>query len=291
MGKTIIAYVPVVHRGYLDFLCRHVGLETDVFVLGEEVLKEFRGTPDLDYLRKDMRALRPEDARSALAALHLEKYRPRIYVADIAVLNRVNDGRKIVMPDDEISRGVCSKYLNGCEVLYDPFFLRWESRTAVEERNVCCEKTVSFEGMVAGMMSRAFSESAYATNLWRHVGAVIARDGHVLLAGHNTQIPSRHTPYYEGDARMFFKQGLHFELTTDIHAEALLIATAAKTGTCLEGSDLFITTFPCPPCAKLVARSGLKRCYFATGYAVLDGERIMKDYDLEIIQVVMPENV
>ena len=109
----------------------------------------------------------------------------------------------------------------------------------------------------------------------------------MLLAAHNTQVPSPRTPYYEGDPRMFFKRGLHFELTTDDHAERRLIAEAARRGIALEGSDLFVTTFPCPPCGKQVAHTGFRRCYFAEGYAVLDSERILRDNSIEIIRVEM----
>ncbi|OGF76429.1 hypothetical protein A3H65_01200 [Candidatus Giovannonibacteria bacterium RIFCSPLOWO2_02_FULL_45_14] len=135
------------------------------------------------------------------------------------------------------------------------------------------------------MMDKAITESKKATNLWRQVGAVVARDGNVLATGFNKQVPSQHTPYYEGDARMFFKRGLNIELTTDQHAESVVISEAAKKGIALLGADLYISTFPCPPCAKIVAAAGIKRCYFLSGYSMLDGERILKDSGVEIIQV------
>ena len=85
---------------------------------------------------------------------------------------------------------------------------------------------------------------------------------------------------------MFFKKGRHIELTTDQHAESVVISEAAKKGIALEGADLYMSTFPCPPCAKLVAAAGIRRCYFSSGYAMLDGERILKDRGVEIIRVV-----
>ena len=84
---------------------------------------------------------------------------------------------------------------------------------------------------------------------------------------------------------MFFKRGLNIELTTDQHAESVVISEAAKKGIALLGADLYISTFPCPPCAKIVAAAGIKRCYFLSGYSMLDGERILKDSGVEIIQV------
>ena len=84
---------------------------------------------------------------------------------------------------------------------------------------------------------------------------------------------------------MFFKRGVHIELTTDAHAESRLISEAANRGISIAGADLYVTTFPCPPCAKVVAPSGIRRCYFASGYAMLDGERVLRDADIEIVFV------
>ena len=70
-------------------------------------------------------------------------------------------------------------------------------------------------------------------------------------------------------------------------AEAQLVAAAAKQGISLEGASMYVTTFPCPPCAKLVAYSGIKKLYYADGYGVLDGERVLKSQGVEIVFVKM----
>ena len=48
---------------------------------------------------------------------------------------------------------------------------------------------------------------------------------------------------------------------------------------------MIVTDFPCPPCAKLVAYSGIKKLFYLKGYAMLDGERILKDAGVEIIKI------
>ena len=45
---------------------------------------------------------------------------------------------------------------------------------------------------------------------------------------------------------------------------------------------MYVTVFPCPPCAKLIAYSGIKRLYCGGGYAVLDGEEVLKSNGVEI---------
>jgi dCMP deaminase len=192
------------------------------------------------------------------------------------------------MPDEEECRVIAARHLEGRPVTFDrSIFLRWDRKTVLAEQEVHPHRTVPFVGAVAEVMRCASSEAALATNLWRQVGAVVARDGNLVLAAHNTQLPSPHTPYYEGDPRMFFKRGLHFELTTDEHAEAILVGEAAQRGLALAGADLYVTTFPCPPCAKLIARAKFNRLYFANGYSTLDGERTLRENGVEIIRVEM----
>lgn len=281
MEKTIIAYIPVIHRGYLDFFQKHA--HSNLFILGKEIIAESKP------LTKDVRALSPEEARRIIQDLKVFNW---VGIADFGTLAGFQkDKARLIMPDEEFSHELHKKYLNGCKVQYESVFLRWEQGSILKEREIQHERTVPFEGMVEEMMGRALLESHKATNLWRWVGTVIARNKEIILTGYNKQVPNPYTPYYEGDARMFFKKGFYIELTTDHHAEARMIAEAARKGIPLEGSDLFITAFPCPPCAKSVAAAGIRRCYFASGYSILDGERILKDNDVEIIHVQIPGNI
>jgi dCMP deaminase len=48
---------------------------------------------------------------------------------------------------------------------------------------------------------------------------------------------------------------------------------------------LYVTVFPCPPCAKLIAYSGIKNVYCGGGYGVLDGEDILKSRGVKVFFV------
>jgi dCMP deaminase len=48
---------------------------------------------------------------------------------------------------------------------------------------------------------------------------------------------------------------------------------------------MFVTDFPCPPCAKLIAGAGIAKLYFVEGYAVLDGQDVLEAAGVEIVQV------
>jgi dCMP deaminase len=106
-----------------------------------------------------------------------------------------------------------------------------------------------------------------------------------VYKAHNLYVPADQTPYDEGDPRSNFTGGKHFESSLAIHAEAQLVAQAAKEGISLKGVDIYCDTFPCPPCAKQLAYSGVKRVFYRNGYSVLDGERILKSQGVEIIFV------
>jgi dCMP deaminase len=136
------------------------------------------------------------------------------------------------------------------------------------------------------MVAAAHQAATKSSDWWRHVGAVLVKDEKIILSTFNTHVPSEQMPYVNGDPRSNFSKGVHLELSTAIHAEARLIAQAAKEGVSLDGASLYVTTFPCPPCAKLVAYAGIKKLYFDEGYGVLDGEQILKQQGVEIVQVI-----
>jgi len=279
MNRIILAYVPVLHQGYRLFFEKHALEVNALYLFGRELIQEF------DHLiRKDIRALLPEDVKNAIGGWRLFS---EIFIADYRMIDIYQTYKPtIIMPDEDECHELAEKYLVNCEIIFDSVFLRWDKSKSLAQKQVNYSRVVSFKGLTADMLSIAAKEAKKATNWWRRVGAVIARDGEILLAAYNRQVPSPRIAYYEGDARSFFKKGLYIELTTDLHAEARLISEAAKKeGISLEGADLYITTFPCPFCAKLVAYSGIKRCYFNSGYAMLDGQRILEDQGVEIIYV------
>jgi dCMP deaminase len=110
-----------------------------------------------------------------------------------------------------------------------------------------------------------------------------------LATAHNQATPTIHSSWMYGDPRNNYKKGADIEKSIFMHAEAQLVAKAAKEGTSLQGADLYVTTFPCPPCAMLIANSGIKRLYYASGYAVLDGKNVLQKQGVKIIKVESPE--
>lgn len=275
MKKAIVAYIPVLHEGYRRFFDAHKDAQ-GLFIINEAIAKSF--VP----LAKDIRALPPETIAMSLKAWNIFK---SIRVADETDIRSLADADEVVMPDDEVMRSLASLHLPDANVVFDPAFLRWDKHKATEKQSVQVDQIVSRDKKDRDIVLALFEEAEKSSDWWRHVAAGLVKDGKVISISHNTHVPSEYMPYVDGDPRAEFSKGVNLELSTAIHAEALLIADAARQGISLDGASLYVTTFPCPPCAKLIAYSGIKKLYYAGGYGVLDGERVLKANGVEIIFV------
>jgi cytidine deaminase len=56
------------------------------------------------------------------------------------------------------------------------------------------------------------------------------------------------------------------DYTRAVHAEATAIANSAKAGVSVENCTLYVTTFPCHDCAKLIVASGITRVVYVEPY-------------------------
>src|SRR5690606_3538134 len=111
-----------------------------------------------------------------------------------------------------------------------PVFLRWDRRNTSKQDKVAADRRISRDAFHKEMMAKADTASLKATNIWRRVGAAIVQDGKCVSAVSNHQLPTQYTIHIDGDPRGISKRGSDIELTTDMHAEALLIANAAQHG-------------------------------------------------------------
>jgi dCMP deaminase len=203
-------------------------------------------------------------------------------------LKKLNNRKiTIILPDEDISRDIITKYLKEASTMFDTIFLRWDRHNSSINKAVNIDQKVSLKIFDREMIKNTIQISKKSSDWWRQVGAVLVKKGEVLLVGYNRHVPSPHSPYANGDPRNNFHKGINLELSTAIHAEASVIADAAKKGLKLEGTSIYVSTFPCPPCAKLIAYSGIKKLYYSGGYGVLDGEDILKSQGVKIIYVDM----
>ncbi|EKE11898.1 MAG: hypothetical protein ACD_15C00003G0010 [uncultured bacterium] len=275
MKKDIIAYVPVLHDGYRRFFEKYK--DANLHILGQELIFEH------DALTKEIRQLKPELVKKSIESW-------RIF-ADVKITGKKElleikeNSEKIIMPNDEIMRVLSQKYFSGKEVDFDDIFLRWDKHNTVKEFPIDPDRRITTDDFDKEMMLAANLFSKNSSDWWRRIGSVIVKDGKIIVSACNKHVPSEQMPFVNGDPRSNFHKGVHLELSTAIHSEAAAIAQSAREGISLEGASIYVTTFPCPPCAKLIAYSGIKKIYYNIGYGVLDGESILKDNGVEIIFV------
>ena len=275
MAVAVISYIPALHQGYINFLTAHPG---DLFVLSSPLVRE---TPRME---RDVRALDAATVAKMVEATGLMES-ARV-LNDDGQLAELTKTHSIVMPDEEVNRNFAKAHLAGVRVEFIPAFLRWDMPASTTKVEVPADRRVSRSSLDRELLGLAEAEAARSVDWWRQVGAVIARDGQLLLAGHNKPFPSEnYTLGLFGDPRSNFDAGQFIEVSKVMHGEAGLIAEAAKRGLALEGTSLYVTTFPCPVCAKSVAAAGIKKVYYSLGYSLLDAEDILKAHGVEIILV------
>lgn len=277
--KTLIAYIPVLHKGYVELLKK----ADQVLVLGRSMIEDI----GIDYLiRKDfIRSLEPESVALAFRVWGfqtdvLEKKDLKNFLRFISVSDD-----EIIMPAEDVSFDFATKYLETRTINFESVFLRWHRDNVADEKQAKAHQVFSVDDFEKRIMNRVLSQSEKSWDWWRQTCAFFVKNGEVLLTAINEHLPDEQAPYAFGDPRAVFKRGIHVELSTSEHAEARVIAEAARNGITLEGGDIFCTDFPCPPCAKLVARSGIKRLFFKKGYAMLDSEEVLKNSGIQLICV------
>lgn len=281
--KIVMAYVPVIHRGYMDFFQKHNDLCVELYVFGDDVIAEI--DTQVDYLRKEIRSLTALQASQALSAMNIG--RP-VRVLDTAGCLLISlTGVDLVMADEDVSHVLAERYFTNNRVEYDSVFLRWNRDNTKINQSVEPDRIIAITDLDRELMYQAVRESQRSSDWWRQIGAVATmNEGQILFSSHNHHLPSPHTPYIDGDPRNTTHRGEGLDLYTSIHAEADIVAMSARSGVSLSGAYLYSSTFPCPPCAKLIARAGFCRLYCAEDYALLDGVRTLRDAGVDIIKVV-----
>ena len=277
MTKQVLLYLPVVHAGHEAFFARHADAD-EVLLLGGGFKDVFKS------LAKDIRALPPERAAQFLRLLLPDT---PVRVIEPGDLPGAVTADVLVLPDEDITRNLAAVHQlrDGRELVFDKTFLRWDRDWSQAHRPVGFDGEVAVGDLPPRMLARARELAGHSSDWWRQVGAIAARGDRVLAVAWNHHQPSEYAPYIDGDPRDSFSRGVRGDLSTAMHAEASIVAQAAREGFSLSGADLFVTTFPCPACARLVAEAGFRRCYFAGPYSVLDGDEVLRAAGVELLWV------
>lgn len=129
-----------------------------------------------------------------------------------------------------------------------------------------------------------------AKNSWDWTGltgALIVRDNEVLTYSHNTVLPYESAMLHEGSKReaKLSPRGEDQDLTETNHAEASCILNIAMKKETLKDSVMYCKAFPCPTCARLIAKSPIKKIFYTSEYANEIGYSLLKRVGKEIVRL------
>jgi dCMP deaminase len=125
-----------------------------------------------------------------------------------------------------------------------------------------------------------------STCLRRKVGAVIVKDKRILATGYNgAPVGCRHCEE-TGCLRQKLNvpSGERHELCRAIHAEQNAIVQAAKAGTSIDGSTIYVSAQPCVICAKLLINSGIIRIVFEGDYPDELSKELLDESGIELVR-------
>jgi len=279
MKKAIVVYVPVIHSGYLKLIERYNGV--DVFVVSEILIKSL--DPVLaQKLPRQLNSIVSTDAVFCLKEIAISSENIHL----LTYLDELEEYDEIIMPSSVISNLIAPRIFDK-KIIWDTRFLQWDWSSVNAKKDVVADSEVTSDELAVSFISKAQEFANQSSDWWRHVGAVLVKDGQFLLGAYNQHMLSDETPYIFGDPRWSFNAGQSPEICGAIHGENNLVAMSARDGIATKGCDLYVTTYPCPVCAQTIAVAGISRVFFRDGYSTLDSEKILKKYEIQTIRVVL----
>lgn len=121
------------------------------------------------------------------------------------------------------------------------------------------------------------------------VGAVLVKDTRIVSIGYNGPPSNTHNCDIE-----FPETGCPLDAkgscSLALHAEQNAILYAAKNGTSIEGTTLYVTLSPCIACARIILSMGVKRVYFLNSYAAYkkipfdEGVEFLRKFGVEVLK-------
>jgi deoxycytidylate deaminase len=272
--KAFFAYIPVVHAGVLSFLATCT--DRNIYILDNAV-----AAAENVYLERDIRAL-----PAHLVAQELAVHGYQVTVVTPADLESALSGYSdVLVPHDEIVFDFLGRHVPNISYTVTNVFLRWTKLISSNETMVPPDRTITTEAFAQEVMSKVEQIATNSPDWWRQIAAVIIQDQRIVAEAFNAHYPTAHSLEINGDPRSNYDAGQGAGIYTSIHAEACAIAKAAKSGVSTDGADMYVSTFPCPNCARSLVEAGIKRVFYKKGYSVLDAENILRDAGIEIILV------
>lgn len=286
--RNLILYMPVLHAGYCK-LFDEIKPQA-ILLVPEEMLRDL---PDgLAYIAKKdvIRALPSEKMLLAVRALFPSGETTVTLFTRAGIFGLVSAESEIVMPDEDVSRAIAGKcFGSACKVTFvmpPAPRLRYHRDNVEEKKLLVPDRRIALTALDHEMMNLAGSAAEGSPDWWRQVGGVLVTEDGRRIVGYNEHQPHEQIVAAFGDPRSMFKSGVRTDLSHGDHAEHVLIGEAARQGVSTNGSCVYLTTFPCLPCSRLLVRSGVRKIFYKDpSYGLLDADVYLRSKNIELVEV------
>lgn len=109
-------------------------------------------------------------------------------------------------------------------------------------------------------MTQAVLLSTRSTCKRLSVGAILVRDKRIIAGGYNGSVSG---DVHCIDDDCYLVDG---HCVRTIHAEMNAILQCAKFGVATDGSEIYVTDFPCLQCTKMLLQAGVQKIYYLRNY-------------------------
>ncbi|XOB42482.1 MAG: deoxycytidylate deaminase [Candidatus Nealsonbacteria bacterium] len=282
----IIGEFPVIHKGYIDFFNKILKEFKAHFYLG---FLDNKTIKQMTKLEPDIRKIPGKEAKKIINAyLPIKKF-VSLNKDNFIELIKNKSFQKIIILKGEKSEDFAKHYLIDNKykkhIKYYDIRLKWHDDKVVNFKRSSSKVSKAELIKYKKFIKQAFDQAQNSKCWWRQVGAVLVKKNSVILKAFNEMMPADDECYKIGCVRDDIAPGKLSEICSVSHAEASIIAKAACRGISLKNAVIYVTHFPCPACAKLIALSGIKKIVYSQGSAVFDGARVLKSRKVEIIKI------
>jgi len=183
MKRALVLYVPVLHAGYLKLFEKYRESADALYILADDIVAE------LAPFHREIRAIGAAQMKPLIESLNIF---PAVFIFSATTAKDLQEV-EVVTADDETCRKALTHYLPENKIVYENVFLRWDEKNVKSSTEVQYDRvsTAPFDQKMCAAAAQAAEKSS---DWWRHVGAVVVKDGAVVAEGKTTTFPPTTRP-------------------------------------------------------------------------------------------------
>ncbi len=121
----------------------------------------------------------------------------------------------------------------------------------------------------------------------RQVGAVITVDNQIVSTGYNGAPKGLHHCIDKGGCLrklQNIESGTRQEICRAVHAEQNAIISAAIKGVSIKGGTVYVNTYPCGICARMLINAEVKRIVYDSDYSDPLSKEMLDESGIEVVR-------